>query len=218
VMGKLTATAIVERALEIGDNEGLDAVTIRRLATDLGVTPMALYWHFKNKEQLLAGLADHLIAGFAPELDDERPWDARMRDLLEGLVRMLRAHPCAKSVLEQVDQTAVPNFLAVWDLALGLARRAGFSVEESCLISKYILQSAIAIADASVHYAARHTPEQAAEIVRLKRLGLQSLPAERYPHLVEMAAPMVGGISPETYDTFGVDLILSGIESLAARR
>ncbi|MEV0150809.1 MULTISPECIES: TetR family transcriptional regulator [unclassified Nonomuraea] len=216
-MGKLTATAIVERALEIGDSEGLDAVTIRRLATELGVTPMALYWHFKNKEQLVAGLADHLVAGFAPGPDDDRPWSERMRDLLEGLVRMLRAHPCAKNVLEQVDQTEVPSFLAVWDLALGLARRAGFSVEESCLISKYILQSAIAIADAPVHYVARHTPEQAAEIVRIKQLALRSLPADRYPNLVEMAAPMVGGISPETYDTFGVDLILSGIESLAAR-
>ncbi|MEV0201578.1 TetR family transcriptional regulator [Nonomuraea sp. NPDC050691] len=215
---KLTATAIVERALEIGDTEGLDAVTIRRLATDLGVTPMALYWHFKNKEQLVVGLADHLIAGFGPDPDDDRPWPERMRGLIEGLIGMLRAHPCAKSVLEQVDQTAVPNFLAVWDLALGLAQQAGFDVEESCVISKYILQTAIAIADAPVHYDARHTPEEAAEIVRLKRLGLQSLPADRYPHLVEMAAPMVGGISRETYDTFGVDLVLSGIESLAARR
>ncbi|GAA2299604.1 hypothetical protein GCM10010149_55660 [Nonomuraea roseoviolacea subsp. roseoviolacea] len=217
-MGKLSATAIVERALEIGDTEGLDAVTIRRLATDLGVTPMALYWHFKNKEQLVAGLADHLIAGFAPESDDDRPWQERMRGLIQGLIAMLRAHACAKSVLEQVDQMAVPNFLTVWDLALRLSRQAGFGVEESCVISKYILQSAIAIADAPVHYSARHTPEEAAEIVRRKRAGLQSLPADRYPYLVEMAAPMVGGISRETYDTFGVDLILSGIESLAARR
>ncbi|WP_235994680.1 TetR/AcrR family transcriptional regulator [Nonomuraea montanisoli] len=217
-MGKLSATAIVERALEIGDTEGLDAVTIRRLATDLGVTPMALYWHFKNKEQLVIGLADHLIAGFAPEPDDDRPWRESMRDLIEGLVGLLRTHPCAKSVLEQVDQVAVPSFLAVWNQALGLARQAGFDTEQSCLISKYILQSAIAIADAPVHYSARYTQEEAAEIVRRKRVGLQSLPADRYPYLVEMAAPMVGGISRETYDVFGVDLILSGIESLAARR
>ncbi len=65
-MGKLSAASIVERAIQIGDTEGIDAVTIRRLATDLGVTPMALYWHFKNKEQLLIGMADHLVANFAP--------------------------------------------------------------------------------------------------------------------------------------------------------
>ncbi|WP_223168100.1 TetR/AcrR family transcriptional regulator [Nonomuraea sp. SYSU D8015] len=210
-MGKLTARAIAERALEIGDAEGLDAVTIRRLATDLGVTPMALYWHYKNKEQLLVGMADHLIAGFVPEPADERPWREQLRDLLEGLVRALRAHPCAKGVFEQIDQTLVPNFLAVWDRALGLARSAGFTAEECCLISKYLLQSAIAIADAPAHI-------QTDEWVRARRLSLESLPAGKYPHLVDMAGPLARGMNSALYDTFGVDLILAGIEALAARR
>ncbi|WP_113700733.1 TetR/AcrR family transcriptional regulator [Nonomuraea lactucae] len=218
-MGKLTADAIVRRALEVGDAEGLDAVTIRRLAGDLGVTPMALYWHFKNKEQLLAGMADHLVGGFAPgRAADDRPWRERLRDLIEGLIRVLRTHPCARTVLEQVDQASVPAFLAVWDHALGLARGAGFGVEESCLISRYLLQSAISIADAPVHLRSRHTPEEMEEIVRLKRVALQSLPADRYPHLVEMAGPIVAGMDAGFYDTFGVDLILSGIETLAACR
>jgi AcrR family transcriptional regulator len=212
-MGKLTAQAIAEHALEVGDAEGLDAVTIRRLATDLGVTPMALYWHYKNKEQLLVGMADHLIAGFAPKPADERPWQEQLRDLMVGLVGTLRVHPCAKHVFEQVDVIAVPNFLAVWDQALRLARTAGFSVEESCLISKYLLQSAIAIADAPVHV--RPGEEY---IVRAKRAALQSLPLEKYPYLVEMAGPLIDGMDAMLYDTFGVDLVLSGIETLAARR
>ncbi|WP_246090056.1 TetR/AcrR family transcriptional regulator [Nonomuraea deserti] len=217
-MGKLTARAIAERALEIGDAEGLDAVTIRRLASDLGVTPMALYWHFKNKEQLIIGMADHLIGGFAPKPADERPWQEQLRDLTEGLINTLRTHPCAKHVIEQIDAVAVPNFLAVWDQALGLARAAGFSVEESCLITKYLLQSAIAIADAPVHHQAYLSGEDFAQQVSFKRLGLQSLPGERYPHLVEMAGPLVEPMDPHLYDTFGVDLVLSGIEALAARR
>ncbi|MEV1167572.1 TetR family transcriptional regulator [Nonomuraea sp. NPDC049784] len=212
-MGKLTAQAIAERALEIGDTEGLDAVTIRRLATDLGVTPMALYWHYKNKEQLIVGMADHLIGGFAPKRADDRPWQEQLRDLIEGLIRTLRTHPCAKGVIEQIDPVEVPNFLAVWDQALGLARRAGFGVEESCLISKYLLQSAISIADAPVHV---KVVDPAA--IRAKLIGLQSLPEETYPHLVEMASPLVRGTQPGLYDTFGVDLVLSGIEALAARR
>lgn len=217
-MGKLTAEAIVERALEIGDAEGLDAVTIRRLATELGVTPMALYWHFKNKEQLLVGMADHLIDGFAAKPADQRSWQEQLRDLVEGLIRTLRNYPCAKNVLEQVDQTEVPSFLKVWDQALGLARTAGFSTEESCLISKYLLQSAIAIADAPVRLRPGRTPDEVQEIVRIKRLGLQSLPADRYPHLVEMAGPMVEGMDPDFYDSFGVDLVLCGIEALARSR
>ncbi|MER6006304.1 TetR family transcriptional regulator [Nonomuraea angiospora] len=211
-MGKLTAQAIAERALEIGDAEGLDTVTIRRLATDLGVTPMALYWHYKNKDQLLVGMADHLIGGFAPKQADERPWQEQFRDLIEGLIRTLRAHPCAKSVIEQIDPVEVPNFLAVWDQALGLARSAGFGVDESCLISKYLLQSAIAIADAPVHVKTVNP-----DALRTKLAGLRSLPEETYPHLVEMASPLVRGTEPGLYDTFGVDLVLSGIEALAPK-
>ncbi|NBE95219.1 TetR family transcriptional regulator [Nonomuraea sp. KC401] len=218
MMGKLTAGAIADRALEIGDAEGLDAVTIRRLASDLGVTPMALYWHYKNKEQLIIGMADHLIRGFAPKPADERPWQEQLRDLVEGLIRTLRAHPCAKDVIEQIDAVAVPNFLAVWDQALRLTRAAGFSVEESCLITQYLLHSAIAIADAPVIQQASPSGEDDAQRVRRKRLSLQSLPADSYPHLVEMAGPLVERKDPHLYDTFGVDLVLSGIEALAARR
>ncbi|MGW0802695.1 TetR/AcrR family transcriptional regulator [Nonomuraea sp. NPDC002799] len=214
-MGKLTAQAIAERALEIGDAEGLDAVTIRRLATDLGVTPMALYWHYKNKEQLLTGMADHLIAGFAPKPADDRSWQEQLRELVDGLIRTLRAHSCAKNVIEQIDPASVPNFLLVWEHTLRLARVAGFGVEESCLITKYLLQSAIAVADAPVHFPSGPARD---EIVRVKRLSLQSLPAETYPNLVAMAGPLVVGPDPGLYDTFGVDLVLSGIEALAARR
>ncbi|WP_433519709.1 TetR/AcrR family transcriptional regulator [Nonomuraea sp. CA-143628] len=217
-MGKLTAEAIVERALEIGDAEGLDTVTIRRLAADLGVTPMALYWHFKNKDQLLIGMADHLILDFVVKGDDDRPWRDRLRELVEGLVRVLRTHSCARNVLEQVDKVAVPSFLAVWNEALGLARTAGFTMEECCLISNYLLQSAISIADAPVRRRRGRTPEEITEMARVKRLSLQSLPAEKYPNLVEMAGPMAEGMTVEFYDSFGVDLVVSGVEALAARR
>jgi AcrR family transcriptional regulator len=218
VIGKLTAQAIVERALEIGDTEGLDAVTIRRLAADLGVTPMALYWHFKNKERLLVGMADHLILGFATKPAGDRPWQQQLRELVVGLIGQLRSHPCAKHVLEQIDAMEVPAFLRVWDQTLGLAKTAGFSDDGCCLISNYLLQSAVAIADAPVHFQPSHTPDEICEIVRVKQLNLRSLPADAYPNLVAMAGPMVGGVDPDFRDSFGVDLIVSGIEALAARR
>ncbi|GAA0945005.1 TetR/AcrR family transcriptional regulator [Nonomuraea longicatena] len=213
--GKLSAEAIVERGLAIGDTEGLEAVTIRRLATELGVTPMALYWHFKNKDQLLVGMADHLVAGFAPEGEHDGDWLAGLRAVLVELLAALRRHPCARHLLEQVDHAAVPSFLRVWDHVLGLARAGGFTVEESCLISVYLLQTAIAFADVPAHRADR--PE-VAEQTRLKRLSLESLPPGRYPNLVAMAGPMAGQIAPDVYDDFGVELILGGIAALAGSR
>ncbi|GAA3091831.1 TetR/AcrR family transcriptional regulator [Streptosporangium carneum] len=217
-MGKLTREAVVERALLIGDDEGLQAVTIRRLAQDLGVTPMALYWHFKNKEQLIVGLADHLVHGFVVTEDPVRPWQEQLRELVAGLVRVLRRHPCAVSVLEEVDHMEVPHFLHVWNTALGLCRKAGFTYEESCLISKYLLQGAIALSAGQVNRKAGVTSKEGREAARVKRITLQSLPQDVYPHIVEMAAPLVEGCSTELYDTFGVDLLMNGIETLAERR
>src|SRR5919199_6327039 len=88
----LTPRAVVEGALALADAEGLDAVTIRRLANELGVTPMALYWHFKTKDDLLAGLADRVLDALAlPE--ETGDWARDLRGLMEALVGALRPHP-----------------------------------------------------------------------------------------------------------------------------
>ncbi|MEU1733653.1 TetR family transcriptional regulator [Streptosporangium sp. NPDC020145] len=217
-MGKLTRDAVIDQALRIGDAEGLQAVTIRRLAQDLGVTPMALYWHFKNKEQLTVGMGDHLMRGFATQEDATGPWNERLRGLVADLVGILRRHTCAASVLEEVDQMEVPSFLRVWDTALGLINQAGFTYEESCLVARYLLKGAIALAGGEARDRRRPSDHEAAEVKRIKRLSLQSLPRESYPHLVEMATPLVDGCSAEVYDTFGVDLLIGGVEVMAARR
>ncbi|MER5318253.1 TetR/AcrR family transcriptional regulator [Streptosporangium roseum] len=216
-MGKLTREAVVEQALGIGSAEGLQAVTIRRLAQELGVTPMALYWHFKNKEQLIIGMADHLVEGFVITEDYDRPWREQLRELVAGLVKVLRHYPCAAAVLEEVDHMTVPSFLRVWDTALGLAKQAGFSYEESCLISRYLLQGAIALAAGPLNRRPGLSDQDAAEHLRVKRVSLQSLPQDVYPHIVEMAAPLCEGGTAELYDTFGVDLLVAGIETLAVR-
>ena len=57
---RLTRAVVVDRALQLADADGLEALTIRKLATDLGVTPMALYWHFRSKDELLDGLTERL--------------------------------------------------------------------------------------------------------------------------------------------------------------
>jgi Transcriptional regulator len=98
--GRLTKQAVVQRALALADADGLDALTIRRLATELGVTPMALYWHFRNKEELLAGLADRVWSELDTDVDAAEPWHRQLRGLLESLLQgaaqpsvRLPAHP-----------------------------------------------------------------------------------------------------------------------------
>ena len=63
----LTRQAIVDQALGIGDAEGLEAVSVRRLATELDVTPMALYRHVKDKQDLINAMYEAIVEGFDPD-------------------------------------------------------------------------------------------------------------------------------------------------------
>src|ERR1700690_844547 len=101
---RLSKRSVVDRGLALADASGLDGLTIRRLAQDLGVTPMALYWHFRSKEDLLLGLAEQVWSEIGIDVDQAQPWPVRLRGLLESLVRALRAHPCAGQLLMETEK------------------------------------------------------------------------------------------------------------------
>jgi AcrR family transcriptional regulator len=102
-------TAILESALEIADDQGLDAVTMHAVAKRLQVTPMALYRHVANKAALLDGLVELLLTEFplpAPEL----PWDERLTALAARIRATARRHPGVFTLLlsrPTVTQAAV---------------------------------------------------------------------------------------------------------------
>ena len=79
----LSRDSIVDRAVAIADLEGLDAVSIRRLGQEFGVTPMALYWHVKNKDELLDAMGDELFAGVSTELEAGTSWLEQLRSLVQ---------------------------------------------------------------------------------------------------------------------------------------
>ena len=85
------AAAIVERALTVMDAEGPDAVTIRRIAQEFGVTPMALYWHVANKDELLAAMGDALLADVDAAARRPAPWSVQLRGVVEALIDAARA-------------------------------------------------------------------------------------------------------------------------------
>src|ERR1700761_6402347 len=87
---RLTRDAVTQRALALADKSGLDTLTIRKLATELGVTPMALYWHFRGKDELLEGLAERLWGELDLNVDRTAPWTEQIRALLESLLTVLR--------------------------------------------------------------------------------------------------------------------------------
>jgi len=211
---RLTKQAVVERALALGDAEGLEALTIRRIATELGVTPMALYWHFRNKEELLDGLGEQIWTEFNTDVDDSASWDMQLRGLLESLVHVLRAHPCASQLILQGEKEGDAALLAT-ETALAVLRRGGFSIERAAEITRNALFTGIMLVMSEPGYDPAMSAVEKAEEQRKHHVRLALLPPDRYPCLVAAALPL-SSCDPEFHYKFGVDLFIAGVKALAA--
>lgn len=104
----LSRDRVLREAVRLADAEGLDAVTMRRLATSLDVVPMALYKHVADKEDLLDGMVDTLIDDFpeAPTHPAEL-WDDTLRDIALGARRVVTAHAWARRAIESRTRRTV---------------------------------------------------------------------------------------------------------------
>ena len=214
---RLSKAAVVGRALALADAEGLDALTIRRLATELGVTPMALYWHFRNKDELLDGLADQLWGEIGTEVDPAAPWHAQLRGLLESLVAVLRAHPSASQLLISGEKGS-PAALHVTEVALEVLRSAGFGPEDAAAIARSGLWTGLMLAMSEPgHDLPGLSEAERTEVQRRSRVRLAMLPPDRYPRLVESAGPMTACDDPDRHYRFGIDLFIGGVQVMADR-
>jgi TetR/AcrR family transcriptional regulator, tetracycline repressor protein len=214
---KLTRETVVEQALALADDEGVEAVTIRRLAGRLGVTPMALYWHFKNKDELMWALAEHVLSGVTADISPGDSWRKRLRMMVEAIVRVMREHPCLPDLLTAVeDKHDVDSFKRATEAALDILTEAGFTLREGFYISSYLLNGAIGLVKGQPCPIVLPREEEA-EARRQRRLKLESLPSDRYPHIIEYGATLAEPPDVEHYFTFGIDLLLTGVEALARR-
>jgi TetR/AcrR family transcriptional regulator, tetracycline repressor protein len=213
---RLTKQAVVGRALALGDAEGLDALTIRRLATELGVTPMALYWHFRNKDELLAALADQIWGEIGTDVDPAASWHAQLRGLLESLLRVLRAHPCASQLLLAGEKQS-DAALAATETTLAVLRRGGFDPEHAAEVARSALWTGLMLVMSEPGFDPALTEPERSELQRRSLVRLALLPPERYPQLVECARPMTACDNSDFHYRFGVDLFVAGVRAIAAQ-
>ncbi len=213
----LTPRTVVEGALALADAEGLEAVTIRKVAKQLGVTPMALYWHFRSKDELLEGVAASIFEEVDLSGDASASWQEQLRALLESLVGVLRAHPSA-AILLSTRTVPCEGSLRATGVALDILGRGGFSPTEATQIARHALSTVTNLVSGEPGVVAREESEKLIDARRRARLFLESLPSERYPRLVEAAMPLSEGVDPHAYFAFGLDLLLAGIEAMAARK
>ncbi|WP_329095935.1 TetR/AcrR family transcriptional regulator C-terminal domain-containing protein [Actinomadura citrea] len=211
---KLTRAAVLDRALKLADADGLDTVTIRRLAQELGVTPMALYWHFKNKEQLLVGMLDAVFGQVTADIDPAEPWQRRLRIMVEALTAEFRRHPWISEISQTTDKNASENFLRATDVALELLGEAGFPVDRGFQIATHLLGGVVNLIATQPSGTGSGCGDTAG-LRRDKRLALETAAAGRYPRLEEYARTLEHEPDVEAYFSFGLDLLLSGVERMA---
>jgi AcrR family transcriptional regulator len=210
---QLNREAVVHHALALADAEGLSAVTIRRLAQEFVVTPMALYWHFRNKEELLAAMGDQLFVGLPPETDFTAPWQDQLRELVLALTTALRAHP-AMAILAAPRVLQNDEGRLLTERALEILRSAGFPVAKAGEIARHILRTAISLVIEQAATGASADSVEPAHDINTKRLALQGLPINRFPRLVEAADALADCSDATAYYGFGVDLLIAGIDSV----
>lgn len=208
----LTRERVLRTAMEVADEEGIGAVTMRGIARRLGVEAMSLYHHVAGKEQVLDGMVDLVFAEVElPPVGT--PWRRAMGERAASARRVLAGHPWATPLLD--SRTAPgPATLVHHDRVLGCLRADGFSLPMAA--------HAVALLDSYVYGFA--TQEAAlpgaddAELVEAATEITEGIDPEVYPHLMEMASDLVlrPGYSFGDEFAFGLDLILDGLERARA--
>ena len=122
---RLSRERILDTALALVARDGLDALSMRRLAQDLDVWPMSLYRYFHDKHELLAALADAAAEDIAPPAAGG-PWREQMRELLGQARAMFKRHPGGLRPGDDGPATA-----RVRDTGLAILERAGFGRDEA---------------------------------------------------------------------------------------
>ncbi len=205
----LSRARVLEAAVALADEAGLEAFSMRGLAQELGVVPMALYKHVANKEELLDGMVD-IVFGEIELPAGELDWRAAMRRRAISTREVLRRHSWAIGMME--SRHPGPANLANHNAVMGCLREAGFSfkgaVHAYSVQDAYIYGSALQERDLAFD-----TPDSAGKAALRRAETVGAL--ENYPYLVEIAAKLPGsGYDSAVEFTWGLDLILDGLERL----
>ena len=206
----LSRDRVLAAAVEIADERGIGAVTMRAVASALGVEAMSLYNHVANKDDILDGMVDLVVERFDLP-SDAGDWREAMRRRAISAHEIFGRHPWAPMLLDS-RETSGPARLRYLDWVLGTLMNAGFSVDGAArafsLLDSYIYGFGIQQVNFSAG-AGDASPEEMAEAI------LAVIPASEYPYLHRMAShAMQFGYDAEADFAFGLEIILDGLEQV----
>ncbi|MCG2624460.1 TetR/AcrR family transcriptional regulator C-terminal domain-containing protein [Arthrobacter sp. I2-34] len=220
---RLNRDRVLQAAVALADETGIESLSMRRLAQELGVVPMALYKHVANKEELLDGMVEAIVGEIDPPLPGA-DWQGAVRQRVLSARLVLLRHPWARQVLES-RTNKTPAVLGYMDSFIGMFLAGGFSIDLTHHVmhalgsrmwgftQELFQDPAVPAADAPEAL----PPEAQAAM-------LQQL-AQRYPNITQVAmaaahedSSVVGpGCDDQFEFEFALDLLLDGFERLRRR-
>lgn len=207
----LTRDRIVEAAMGLADEVGLEVLSMRKLGDRLGVEAMSLYNHVQNKDDLLDGMNDAFSASIEiPAPGDE--WRAAMRRRANSAREQFRLHPWALSLVDTRANAGYPT-IRYHNAIIGVLREAGFSIEMTA--------HAFALLDAFIFGFAiqeRNLPVvDSDEVAELASQMMATLPMDELPHFVEFVTEhaMQDGYDFGAEFSWGLEALLDSLERAA---
>jgi AcrR family transcriptional regulator len=209
---RLNRERVLQAAVALAARDGIESLTMRKLADELGASAMALYYYVPNKVQLLDEMVDIVFGEIEPPSTGV-DWRTAMRNRALSTREALRRHRWAIGLMEG-RTTHGPANLRLHNAVLGCLREAGFSLEMTVhaysVQDAYIYGFALQEADMSPE-----TSEDFAEVAQRQMHEYEAVLAD-YPYLVEVVGGHVAkaGYDYATEFLFGLDLILDGLDKL----
>jgi AcrR family transcriptional regulator len=209
----LSEDLIVATALKILRSEGLDAVTMRRVATELDTGPASLYVYIAGRDELRRAMLDRVAGSVPVEEPDPARWREQLQALVLGLLRAMEDHPGIATVAVGHPPTTERSLL-VAEYMMGLLLAGGITPQDAAWACDILpLITTASAMETVVHMAHGNTEE--ATVERLDS-ALSALPADRFPNIIRYGDELISGSGDERF-TFAIDVFLDGLEARAAR-
>jgi AcrR family transcriptional regulator len=208
----LSRERILGTAVAFADRQGVDSLSMRRLAQELDVVPMALYKHLANKEEMLDGMLDVVVGEIDPPRTDT-DWKTAVRERILSARRALLRHPWASRVMETRTQPT-PVVMAYMDSMIGMFVAGGFSID----LTHHVLH---AMGSRLMGFSQELFTDQSDPDTPMQPEMIEAM-AATYPSIYELYlavshddSSVVGpGCDDQSEFEFSLDLMLDGIERL----
>ena len=208
----LSRDRVLRAAVALADDAGIESLSMRKLAEELGVVPMALYKHVAKKEELLDGMIDLVVGEIDPPVRGP-DWKSAVRQRILSARRALLRHPWASQVLES-RTNPTPMLLEYMDSMIGIFRAGGFSVD----LTHHVMH---AIGSRLLGFTQELFDDSRSVDPEMQAIMLREI-ARKYPYVAEIAGAashegesVVGqGCDDQFEFEFALDLLLDGFERL----